>query len=234
MLHRLLQAALGRLPANVQFELRRANYSRQIRRGSFVRQDPEILEIARHVSAGDWVVDVGANIGRYTCYMAQCVGTGGRVLAFEPVDVSFTLLAGNVRAAGLRNVSLFNVALSSTPGISGMTVPPYEQSKLANYYRAHIAARGERPVLCLPLDAIPIPQAVRLVKIDAEGHDLHVLMGMESLLHRDRPVLIVEGWSQDAAASWLGERGYSIRAVAGSENIVAMPLPAAQGRLQNA
>jgi len=234
MLHRLLQAATARLPANVQFELRRANYFRQIRRGSFVRHDPEILEIARYVREGDWVVDVGANIGRYTCYMAQRVGIAGRVLAFEPVEVSFALLAGNMRVAGLRNVTLFNIALSSTAGISGMTVPTYEQSKLANYYRAHIAARGEYPVLCLPLDAIPIPQIVRLVKIDAEGHDLHVLMGMESLLHRDRPVLIVEGWSQDAAASWLGERGYSIRAVAGSANIVAMPLPAAQGRLQKA
>ena len=228
------QNALARLPRGVQFEVRRVNYSRQIRRGNFVRDDPEILEITRHVREGDWVVDVGANVGRYTCHMARRVGITGRVLAFEPITVSFTLLAANVRAAGLRNVTLFNIALSSAAGISGMTVPSYEHTRLDNYYRAHIAAGGEYPVLCLPLDAILIPRAVRLVKIDAEGHDLQVLMGMESLLHRDRPVLIVEGWSRGAAASWLEERSYAIRAVAGSPNIVAMPLPAVQGRLQNA
>lgn len=164
--------------------------------------------------------------------MARRVGISGRVLAFEPVAVSFTLLAANVRAAGLRNVTLFNIALSSTACVSAMTVPSYEHTKLDNYYRARIAAGGEYPVLCLPLDAIPIPKVVRLVKIDADGHDLQVLMGMESLLRRDRPVLIVEGWPRGSAASWLEERGYSISAVAGSPNIVAMSLPEGQAPLQ--
>lgn len=234
MLFRLWQAVLARLPPAVQFELRRANYLRQVRRGSFVGDDPEVREITRHIGAGDWVVDVGANVGRHTCHMARRVGVGGRVLAFEPMEVSFALLAANVRAAGLRNVTLFNVALSSSPGIVDMTVPTYERARLGNYYRAHIAAGGEYPVLCLPLDAIPIPRTVRLVKIDAEGHDLQVLMGMKRLLQKDRPVLVVEGWPSSAAAEWLVEQGYSVRALADSANIVAVPVSSSQVRLQQA
>jgi hypothetical protein len=34
---------------------------------------------------------------------------------------------------------------------------------------------------------------IRLVKIDAEGHERQVLEGMVELLERDGPVLIVEG-----------------------------------------
>ena len=234
MLSKLWSAVLARLSPAVQFELRRANYLRQIRRGRFVPDDPEVREISRHIGVGDWVIDVGANVGRHTCHMARRVGVSGRVLAFEPVGVSFTLLAANVQAAGLRNVTLFNIALSSSHGISGMTVPMYQSAGLRNYYRAHLAAGGEYPVLCLPLDAIPLPRRVRLVKIDAEGHDLQVLIGMKELLHRDRPVLVVEGWTGDAAAVWLKEQGYAVRGVADSANIVAEPSSAAQGRQQQA
>lgn len=225
MLMKLRQAALARLPAGLQFEVRRARFSRQIQRGSFVPDDPmDMLEITRAVREGDWAIDIGANVGKYALHMARCVGSSGRVLAFEPVGESFALLAANVRAAGLSNISLFNIALSSSAEVLAMTVPSFQGSRLANYYQAHVADGGDVRVLSLPLDAIPIPGTVRLVKIDAEGHDLQVLIGMESLLQRDRPLLIVEGSRRGAIASWLDERGYGIRKTAGSPNIVAAPL----------
>jgi FkbM family methyltransferase len=221
MRHRLLHAAIARLPHGVQFELRRANFSRQIRRGSFVPDEPEIAEITRYARAGDWAIDVGANVGHYACHMARCVGPSGRVLAFEPVPVTFALLAANVRASGAANVTLFNVALSSSAAVLRMAVPPYEHTRVNNYYQAHISQAGEYPVLCLPLDAIPMPGPVRLVKIDAEGHDLQVLQGMEGLLRRDRPALIVEASRTGPVAAWLSERSYAIRKAVGPFNIVA-------------
>jgi FkbM family methyltransferase len=224
MLRRLLQGAVAHLPKSVQFELRRANSARQIRCGSFIPDHPEMGEIARHVRAGDWAIDVGANVGHYTCQMAGCVAPTGRVLAFEPIPVSFALLAANMRATEATNVTLFNVALSSSVAILSMTVPSYENSPLNNYYQAHISSAGEYRILCFPLDVIPIPGVVRLVKIDAEGHDLQVLLGMESLLQRDRPFLIVEGSRTGPVARWLVERGYSIRNTIGSPNIIAEPL----------
>jgi FkbM family methyltransferase len=224
MLRNWLQAGAAHLPKAVQFELRRANFARQIRKGCFVPDHPEMTEIARQVRAGDWVIDVGANVGHYTCHMARYVAPTGRVLAFEPVPVSFALLTANVRAAGAANVTLFNVALSSSAAMLSMAVPSYESSELDNYYQAHISSAGEYQVLSLPLDVIPIPGLVRLVKIDAEGHDLQVLMGMESLLRRDRPFLIVEASRTGPVAEWLADRGYSIRKAIGSPNIIAEPL----------
>lgn len=223
-LHSVLAPVLARLPVGMQFELRRFNFSRQIRAGHFLPEEPEVAEVADHLRAGDWVIDVGANVGHYTCFMSKRVGDSGRVLAFEPLPMSFALLAANVRAAGARNVTLFNLALSSATSTASMTVPSYEHSHLSNYYQARICAGGEHPVLCLALDSIPIPRPVRLVKIDAEGHDLQVLVGMESLLRRDRPLLIVEASLSGPVATWLGERGYLLRKSAGSPNIVGEPV----------
>jgi len=220
---KILAPVFSRLPAGVQFELRRLNFARQIRMVRFSSQEPEMGLVADYLKGGDWAIDVGANVGHYTCSMAKYVGASGRVLAFEPVPTSFALLAANVRASGMHNVTLFNLALSSEAAVSAMTIPRYTDSGVRNYYQARISGEGDFPVLCLRLDAIPILGKVTLVKIDAEGHDLQVLIGMEGLLRKDRPVLIVEGSLSGSVAAWLGERGYRLRKTAGSPNIVAEP-----------
>jgi FkbM family methyltransferase len=220
---RFLQNALSLLPPRMQFALRRANFGRKIRAGQFLPDEPELIDVTRWLRPGDWVVDVGANVGRYTCHMSRCVGPTGRVLAFEPIPESFALLTANVYASGATNVSLFNIALSSASGMVSMTVPYHDHTRLNNYYQAHIAPTGDYQVVCMPLDVIPVLGRVRLVKVDVEGHDLQVLEGMQSLLRRDCPLLIVEGSRTGSVASWLREQGYVIRKTEGSPNIVGQP-----------
>ncbi|HMF07285.1 MAG TPA: FkbM family methyltransferase [Methylocella sp.] len=45
------------------------------------------------------VVDVGANIGLYTCFLVQEIGSTGRVHAFEPAQQNFSRLEDAVCAA---------------------------------------------------------------------------------------------------------------------------------------
>jgi len=52
-----------------------------------------------------------------------------------------------------------------------------------------------------------LPPEAGPVKIDAEGHDAEVLQGMEGLLTRDLPALIVETGS-DPMIERLGKLGY--------------------------
>ena len=215
------------LPTTVQHLIRHLHFRYLIRSGDFRPDEPEVVEVTKYARRGDWVVDVGANAGRYTCYMSTCVGEGGRVLAFEPIMESFSLLTENVHTCGATNVSLYNVALSSQSAVVHMSVPEDPRTRLSNYYEAHIAAAGI-PVLCLTLDCFALPHAVRLIKIDAEGHDLQVLQGALQTIQRDRPVIIVEGWENGAVAQWLREKNYDIRKHEGSPNMVALPREWAQ------
>jgi tRNA G37 N-methylase Trm5 len=48
------------------------------------------------VSPGSLVLDIGANIGAHTLHLAQLVGPGGRVMAFEPTDFAFRKLGRNL------------------------------------------------------------------------------------------------------------------------------------------
>ena len=215
------------LPLRAQQELKRFHFAHQIRSGRFQTSEPEYARLGEWVTAGGWVIDVGANVGHYTARLSQLVGPTGRVLAFEPVPETFELLAANMAAAGARNVTLFNVAASTQIGVAGVSLPHFS-SGLTNYYMAGITSgEGEFKVLTAPVDSVMPSARVSLVKIDVEGHELQALRGMRALLQRDRPRLIVEGASPEVE-TFLRELGYTFAELPGSPNRLFSALPRPQ------
>lgn len=214
-----LKRLSSKLPLRAQQALKRLQFARQIRSGRFQTPEPEYARLGQWVAAGDWVIDVGANVGHYTAQLSRLVGVTGRVLAFEPIPETFELLAANMAAAGARNVTLFNVAASAQVGTTGMTLPQFS-SGLTNYYRAGITSGvGELKVLTLPLDSVMPPARITLIKVDVEGHELQALRGMRELLRRDLPRLIVEDVSKEVEM-FLKSLGYAFTYQPGSPNRV--------------
>lgn len=214
-----LKALSSRLPLRTQQKLKRWHFTHQLRTGQFITSEPEYRRLDDWVAPGDWVIDVGANVGHYTARLSRLVGPTGRVMAFEPVPETFEILASLISAAGAHNVSLFNIAASAEVGVAGVSLPRFT-SGLTNYYMATLTSGGgEFNVLTLPLDALMPPKPVSLVKIDVEGHELQALQGMQTLLRRDQPRLIVEGRSADVAAFLTG-LGYRFVELEGSPNRV--------------
>jgi len=207
------------LPRGTQDEIKRLVFRSQIKRGTFVSEEPEFDSIAQYLKFGDTVVDVGANIGHYTLQLSRAVGPTGRVIAMEPMPETFELLTANVRAAGAYNVTLLNLAASSKSGSVSMTLPKWENGN-DNFYQARISADGNYKALCASVDLLELPR-VSLLKIDAEGHDLEVLRGAERLIGRDMPTIIIESGSKGPIYDWLLGRGYGISHAAGSPNCVA-------------
>jgi FkbM family methyltransferase len=205
------------MPSTWQLEMKRYLYRRQILRDRFVTDEPEYSLLHSFLSPGDWAIDVGANIGHYTKRMSDLVGDRGRIIAFEPVQDVFSLLAANVRNCSNQNVTLINAAASERTGCANMSVPRFDNG-LLNYSEAAINSNAHGlQVLTLSIDSLALPHSVRLVKIDAEGHELSVLKGMVELLARDRPTLIVEVSGQEVH-SFLEGLNYSRETIPNSPN----------------
>ena len=216
---KLIQRIASHLPTTTQQELKRLHFSRQIRRGNFKTKESEFARLAEWVQPGDWVLDIGANVGQYTARFSEIVGPEGRVIAFEPVPHTFELLAANAVKFPVQNISLFNTAASDSARISGISIPKID-SGLDNFYRANLSTDATNlSVLCLPIDSLRIPRRIVLAKLDVEGHELSALKGMKELIKRDKPVLIVEGHI-DAVANYLTTFGYSFETDEGSANRV--------------
>jgi FkbM family methyltransferase len=215
----VLKRIASNLPSSWQQELKRMHYHRQIRRQTFVTDEPEFLVLDELVSNGDWVIDIGANVGHYTRRLSDLVGPAGRVIAVEPVPETFALLADNAVLFQHRNVTLLNAAASDRTSIAGISVPSFDTG-LKNYYQASITnERSDFRVMTIAIDALNIGERVCLAKIDAEGHDPAVLRGMARLLERDHPTLVVETSSPEAAA-YLAGLDYRSERFPGSSNLL--------------
>lgn len=65
------------------------------------------------IKKGDIVLDLGANIGYWTCLFAELVGNSGKVFSFEPEPNNFKLLKKNVEMNGYKNVTLEQKAVAN-------------------------------------------------------------------------------------------------------------------------
>jgi FkbM family methyltransferase len=137
------------------------------------------LELFRdYCSAGDMVVDVGANVGEVSIIMSQQVGAAGRVVAFEPSPRIYRYLQGNLALNRCANVTTRNVALAAKPG----------QLMLSDDRRDdmnHLVTAGGVTVECSTIDLeLTGDGPLALLKIDVEGAELFVLQGAMRWLAR--------------------------------------------------
>ena len=219
----IIKRIAARLPARWQTELKRIRCARQIRKGTFATNEPEYDRLAEWLRPGDWVLDIGANVGHYTKRFSELVGAQGRVIAFEPTPTTFSLLASNSQHFAHPNVTLINAAVSDRADLVCLAIPQFD-SGLVNYYEAHLApARpGTLAVMTLAIDSLQINHRIALIKIDAEDHEAAVLAGMKNLLARDHPILIVETGAQTVVDA-LTASGYASHKLPGSPNFLFMP-----------
>jgi len=217
----VLRTLARQLPAEAREFLRSAYHSRQIARGTFRSPEPEWDRLSQWLRSGDFVLDIGANVGHYTARMSELVGPAGRVIAIEPVPETFAALAANARRFRFDNVTLVNMAAVDTPGVCGLSVPNWPDGT-PNGYLARIDPSGSIGCLAVRVDALELPAPVRLVKIDAEGHEPQVLAGMHGLLLRDAPIVILE--HNIEGEKLLESLGYAIDFPSvRSPNVVALP-----------
>jgi|MTBAKSStandDraft_1061840.scaffolds.fasta_scaffold54084_1 FkbM family methyltransferase len=219
----LLKKIAAKLPIRWQNELKKFYFSRQIIKNTFEPSEPEYDILPNFIKPGDWVVDIGANVGHYTKRFSELVGAQGRVIAFEPVPTTFAILAANVQLFHNPNVTLINAAVSDKLDVLGMSIPKFSTG-LNNYYQAHLSATSpcELSVLTVSLDFVCINHRIALIKIDAEGHESFVLSGMRGLLKKYHPVLIVETDSNEVISDLLS-LGYISSKLENSPNILFVP-----------
>jgi FkbM family methyltransferase len=169
----------------------------------------EIELFRQFVRPGMVVVEVGANIGVHTVFLAQAVGMTGHVLAFEPQRVVFQTLCANLALNSIANVRTWQAAVGSAAG--DIVVPALDPRHEHNFGGLGLGGHlmGER-VPMMTLDSLKLPQC-HLLKIDVEGMEQQVLEGARELVARTQPILYVENDRREKAAAlirFIDQLGY--------------------------
>lgn len=143
-----------------------------------------------YLGGGGTLIDVGANVGAI-CTPAAVAGSN--VIAVEMLPENFLYLTLTALHNKLANVRLFQLAAGEDRGITH-----YSGSEAWGHV---VSGADGSSATILPLDDIidlslmQAPDFVRLpilVKIDTEGHEIHVLRGARRLIESFEPAFFVE------------------------------------------
>ena len=189
-----------------------------------------VYHLPQLVKQGDKVIDIGANLGYYTCPLADLVGEEGRVYAVEPVPVIFSVLKRNVGKR--RNVELLNYAL----GEQERTIEMANDSVAsAGYFGTgrNFVSEGE-----LSKDAVRFTaqmkrgselfggmEKIDFIKCDIEGYERVVLPELRPLIEKFHPTVLVEtdGESRQQIIRMFAELGYSAYMLVGGKEVTLDP-----------
>ena len=214
LLHRLLYRALPlrwylRVVSRMLFIYRALGLGKRSRAMEYNYYLPQL------VGKGATVIDIGANLGYYTCPLSDIVGSEGRVYAVEPVPVIFDVLRHNVGSR--KNVTLLNYAL----GEEERTIEMANDSVAAGGYFGtgrNFVSDGD-----LSGEAIRFTAQMRrgselfaevgkidFVKCDIEGYERVVMPELRPLLERDHPTVLIEtdGETRRTMVEMFAEMGY--------------------------
>ena len=215
------------LPSGMRQSVQKAWYSYRIKTGDFTHNEPEFARLDSWVSSGDLVLDIGANLGIYTCRLSKLVGTAGRVIAFEPVPETFRYLIHNSRLFPHPNTTFLNMAVSSRSAFVVMQVPMtatgIPASALASIDDNQDGNTHGLTILCMPLDQMVFTQRITFVKIDVEGHEFQVIKGMMSIIRKDRPRFVIEGNDEAIRSLLVDELNYKHEIMPNSPNSIFHP-----------
>jgi FkbM family methyltransferase len=181
---------------------------------------PAMTTLFSLMKQGDWIVDIGANMGAVTLAAADRVGPAGHVFSFEPHPDNFRRLRHNVSLNNYSNLTLIQKGLGERATTLPMTTEREDNKGL--YRVEELPKKGNAALVeVVTLDEYLMDQGplshIDLIKIDVEGYEMKVLAGAKNTIQRFRPTLFVEvvdsqlvefGDSAEELVSAISQLGY--------------------------
>jgi len=183
--------------------------------------EPNVKRVISKFGDGD-AVDVGANFGLHTIMMSKSRSDKSKILAIEPDRSYYRCLAENIALNKCRNVTALNIAAWSSTSKLAM-----RRHMFGGPMKDSVGEHTANGIDARPLDQVFLDYDIkpRVVKIDVEGAEYEVLLGMERTLRATRPSVIFEALNRQALArcnSLLEVSGYSISRLPDG-NFLALP-----------
>ena len=151
----------------------------------------EYSVIEKFIKKGDFVFDIGSNIGCFSIPLAKKVGPKGKIFSFEPQKFIFKLLRKNISDNKIGNIITYNYAVGKTNRF--LYLEDFDYSKVGNFggiglsgrnnnNYAKVKSKKKYKVMIKPLNEFINIKKCSFLKIDVELMELSVLMGAKKFL----------------------------------------------------
>ena len=166
---------------------------------SLIFGSPEVhlQEIVRkYINPGDIVFDIGANIGYVSIAMSKVVGENGKVYSFEAIPSTAARCKRNLALNNCNNVQLTNKALSDECMTTEFRIPDggdtHSMASMVWHKNTSDVIIVEVDTIAIDLDEQFKSLTPSFLKIDVEGAEGKVILGMQKLIAKNSPTNFIE------------------------------------------
>lgn len=157
--------------------------------GTFEPEETRI--ILDNLKTTDVFVDIGANIGYFSCIACH---KGIKTIAVEPLVENLSILYENFKINGWSDVEVFPVGLADRPRIADLYGGGTGASLLSGW--AGCSELSKRTIVLTTLDIIlgkRFSEKRLLIKIDVEGAEFDLLQGaLSTITMNPKPTWLIE------------------------------------------
>jgi len=176
------------------------------------------LVVCKLLRPGDLFVDIGANEGMISLVAARFVGSNGKVIAFEPNPVPRAKFEKNLELNNISTVNIIAAGASDQEGTLELFVPEINTGEGSFAHDGNHQQPGT--VVACPIitgDSVLKDAKPSLIKIDVEGFEAKVILGLSATISRTHPIIIMEmvethllraGWSPAKLSDQMSELDY--------------------------
>jgi FkbM family methyltransferase len=150
--------------------------------------------VREYLKPGMTVYNIGANLGYYTLVASECVGSTGKVFAFEPAPENFEMLTRTVSENKLTNVELFPCAVGAAKGSATLSL---SRTNSGDHQLQSVSSRDHIVVDVTSIDVFIAEghAAPNAIIMDVQGAEFDVLCGSSELIASKQPLIIfTEFW----------------------------------------
>lgn len=154
------------------------------------------LQLIKHVHENTIFLDIGANIGYHSLFVASILNGTGKVYSFEPISYLCKQIEESVDLNNFKNIEVCNFGLAEHEGeaeiylrdenIGGSTL--LDLSK-----RDDFKVKESEKVYLKSLDSfLGVTNKVDVIKIDVEGYEYEAFKGAYNILKNNHPIIFME------------------------------------------
>ncbi len=197
--------------------------------GSYEAEERRLMRPFLH--PGQTILDVGANVGYLTRFLAGTTGPNGRVYAFEPNPLIFPMLERNTASFPQVRAMNYGLSMKRTESTLFFANARHSAGSFAAEFPASHVFHEETTVLTAVQaqlvngDQFMAEQGVDkidILKIDVEGWELNVLRGLEKTIAGSPHIAIFcelnraaqkcAGYRPEQLPAWFWDRNFTLTA----------------------
>ena len=162
-------------------------------------ETPVLGVLNKVLKKGDYYVDVGCNKGLIAVEAASLIGETGQVICFEANPQLKDTIDHNFLINNFNHYTLINKPLSDKESLVRFAVGEQDAfSKIVSADQKNsFVIKEHLELTTITFDEYILgnklgSEKISTIKIDAEGHDINVVMGMQNYLHDNQATIIFE------------------------------------------